>query len=301
MKYSIALKRVFESVLVFSFFISASVFAGDPLITASFSGIWDQPEQESQGIILQIGEQQDDEKIGIAYWFTYGPDLKTSWYLGVGPVVGNEIEMVLYTASDIGFMAENIEGNEEVVAVGFLDLVFKNCNHGTATYAFDEVNDVIDEGEFPIKRISSIYRQRCSGGISDDTPSGGKPMQMDVSLMPATDDGSGEGKAKFWERTDRSDFMVEAEDIPDGSYTLKICGDNEDPGVEVQMFDMPVVNGEGKLEFRSPEIDAKLNLSFDPRGCKIEILEGDVVVLTSGENVLSEKKTGKPDKDKGLK
>ena len=299
MKYSIALKRVFESVLVFSFFISASVFAGDPLITASFSGIWDQPEQESQGIILQIGEQEDDEKIGIAYWFTYGPDLKTSWYLGVGPVVGNEIEMVLYTASDIGFMAENIEGNEEVQEVGFLNLVFKNCNHGTATYAFDEVNDVIDEGEFPIKRISSIYRQRCSGGISDDTPSGGKPMQMDVSLMPATDDGSGEGKAKFWERTDRSDFMVEAEDIPDGSYTLKICGDNEDP--DVQMFDMPVVNGEGKLEFRSPEIDAKLNLSFDPRGCKIEILEGDVVVLTSGENVLSEKQTGKPDKDKGEK
>ena len=299
MKYSIALKRVFESVLVFSFFISASVFAGDPLITASFSGIWDQPEQESQGIILQIGEQEDDEKIGIAYWFTYGPDLKTSWYLGVGPVVGNEIEMVLYTASDIGFMAENIEGNEEVQEVGFLNLVFKNCNHGTATYAFDEVNDVIDEGEFPIKRISSIYRQRCSGGISDDTPSGGKPMQMDVSLMPATDDGSGEGKAKFWERTDRSDFMVEAEDIPDGSYTLKICGDNEDP--DVQMFDMPVVNGEGKLEFRSPEIDAKLNLNFDPRGCKIEILEGDVVVLTSGENVLSEKQTGKPDKDKGEK
>ncbi|MGB5290465.1 MAG: hypothetical protein WBN41_03320 [Lysobacterales bacterium] len=299
MKHSKALNRGFGFALVFSLFISMPVFAGDPLITASFSGIWDQPEQESQGIILQIGEQEDDEKVGIAYWFTYGPDLKTSWYLGVGPVVGNEIEMVLYTASDIGFMAENIEGNEEVVAVGFLDLVFKNCNHGTATYAFDEVNEVIDEGEFPIKRISSIYRQRCSGGISDDTPSGGKPMQMDVSLMPATDDGSGKGKAKFWERTDRSDFMVEAEDIPDGSYTLKICGDNEDPDVEVQMFDMPVVNGEGKLEFRSPEIDEKLNLNFDPRGCKIEILDGDVVVLTSGENVLSEKKTGKPDKDKG--
>lgn len=300
MKYSKALHRVFGFVLAFSFLISTSVFAGDPLITASFSGIWDQPEQESQGIILQIGEEGDDEKVGIAYWFTYGPDLKTSWYLGVGPVVGNEIEMVLYTASDIGFMAENLEGNEEVVPVGILDLVFKNCNHGTATYAFDEVNEVVDAGEFPIKRISSIYRQRCSGGISDDTPSGGKPMQMDVKLMPAADDGSGEGKAKFWERTDRSDFKVEAEDIPDGTYTLKICADNEDPDVEVQMFDMPVLNGEGELEFRSPEIDEKLNLNFDPRGCKIEILDGETVVLTSGENVLSVKTMGKPDKDMGM-
>ena len=58
------------------------------------------------------------------------------------------------------------------------------------------------------------------------------------------------------------------------------------------MIDMPVVDGEGELEFRSPEIDDKLNLNFDPRGCKIEILDGGVVVLTSGENVLSEKKTG---------
>lgn len=298
MKHSSALNRAFGFILAFSFFFSTSVFAGDPLITASFSGIWDQPEQESQGIILQIGEEGDDDKVGIAYWFTYGPDLKTSWYLGIGPVDGNRIEMVLYTASDIGFMAENLEGDEGVEPVGLLDLEFKNCNHGTATYAFNEVNELVDEGEFPIKRISSIYRQRCSGGISDDTPAGGKPIQMDVELVAATDAG-GEGKAKFWQRTDRSDFMVEAEDISDGTYTLKVCGDHEDPGVEAQTFDMPVVDGEGKLEFRSPEIDEKLNLNFDPRGCKIEILDGELVVLTSGEDVLSEKKTGKPDKDKG--
>jgi len=297
MKNLITRNRVLGSVLAFCLLISTSVLAGDPLITASFSGIWDQPEQESQGLILQIGEQGEDEKIGIAYWFTYGPDLKTSWYLGVGPVEGNEIPMILYTASDIGFMAENLEGNEEVVPVGTLDLEFKNCNHGTAKFAFDAVDDVIDEGEFPIKRISSIYRQRCSGGISDDTHPGGKPLQLEVRLNPATDDGMGEGKAKFWERTDRSDFKVEVEDVADKAYTLKICGDHEDPGVEVQMFDMPVVDGEGELEFRSPEIDDKLNLNFDPRGCKIELLDGDLVVLTSGEDVLSEKKKGKPEKD----
>jgi hypothetical protein len=304
MKTITSLKRVSIFGYLTALIFCTPVLAGDPLITGSFSGIWDQPEQESQGIILQIGEQAEDEKVGIAYWFTYGPDLQTSWYLGVGPVVGNEIDMVLYTASDIGFMADNLEGNEEVVPVGTLDLVFQNCNKGMATFAFDEVEGIVDAGEFPIKRISSIYRQRCSGGISDDSPKGGKPLQLEVRLNPVEEGGSGEGKAKFWERTDRSDFKVEVEDLADGDYTLRICADNDDPDVLVMTFDMPVIEGEGELEFRSPEIDDKLNLNFDPRGCKIELLAGEAVILSTGDEVLSEKKRGKPNnngKDDGLK
>ena len=305
MKSKSPLRRVLFSILIFSLFISASAVAGDPLITASFSGIWDQPEQESQGIILQIGEQGDDEKVGIAYWFTYGPDLKTAWYLGVGPVTGNQIDMLLYTASDIGFMAENLEGNEEVVPVGTMSLVFRNCNQGQADYEFDAVDADIpveaEMGEFPIKRISSIYRQRCSGGISDDTPSGGKPLQLEVGLYPVADDGVGEGKAKFWQRTDRSDFKVEVEGVPASeAYRVRICADNEDPEVMVKQFDMIVVDGEGELEFRSPGIADKVDLNFDPRGCKIELLDSEAVVLTTGEEVLSEKKSGKPDKEDAL-
>ena len=290
MNFSNTLKRVIRYSVIFALFISVSALADKPLITSSFSGIWDQPEQESQGIILQIGEQGEDEKVGIAYWFTYGPDFQTSWYLGIGPVVGNEIAMVLYTASDIGFMADNLEGNEDVAPVGTLDLDFKNCNHGDATYAFDEVEGVIDVGEFPIKRISSIYRQRCSGGISDDRPKHGKPMDMEVKLLPVADDASGSGKAKFWDRTDRMDFKVEVEDIPDGTYTLEICGGTD---AVVVVPGMPVALGMGELEFRSPESDEKLNLTFDPRGCRIEVLDGDAVVLTSGDAFLSEKDHGK--------
>lgn len=299
MKILPALNRVIGLSFIFSFFLSTSVFAGDPLITASFSGIWDQPEQESQGIILQIGEQLDEEglekKVGIAYWFTYGPDLQTSWYLGIGDITGHEIAMVLYTASDIGFMAENLEGDDGVVPVGYMLLNFKNCNHGIATYEFTEGDLMLDSGEFPIQRISSIYRQRCSGGISDDTPADGKPIQMEVRLVPVVEGGEGEGKAKLWERADRSDFKVEVEEIPDGTYIVQICGDQEDPLVEMVQFDIVVIDGEGELEFRSPEIDDKLNLNFDPRGCKIDVLDGDLVVLTSGDRFLSEEKSGQSD------
>ena len=304
MKSSNTLKRVIGYSIIFALFFSASALADNPLITSSFSGIWDQPEQESQGIILQIGEQGEDEKVGIAYWFTYGPDLQTAWYLGVGPVTGNKIEMLLYTASDTGFMAENVESNN-VEPVGTMSLVFRNCNQGQAVYEFDAVEGDIpvelEMGEFPIKRISSIYRQRCSGGISDDTPAGGKPLQMDVRLYPVAEGGVGEGKAKFWQRTDRSDFKVEVEGVPASeAYSVRICADNADPEVMVEQFDMVVTDGEGELEFRSPEIADKLNLNFDPRGCKIELLDGADVVLTTGEEVLSEKMPGKPDKENAL-
>jgi len=302
MKSTHTLKGVLSFLLFFSLFISAPAVAGDPLITGSFSGVWEQPEQESQGMTIQIGEQAEDEKVGIVFWYTFGSDFLTAWYLGVGPVTGNEIMMTLYSAAGVDFMAEDLEGDESVVPVGTLHLEFKNCNHGTATYVFTEMDgDVVVEtetGEFPIKRISSIYRQRCSGGISDDTPKNGKPLMMDVDLYPVEEGGSGQGKAKFWERTDRSDFKVEVEGVADGGYIVRICADNEDPKVEVMQINMPVLNGEGELEFRSPEIDDKLNLNFDPRGCKIELLSGEVVVLTSGENVLSEKMPGNPgDKD----
>ena len=297
MKNSFIPKGIVGLCLTFFLFISTSAFAENPLITASFTGIWDQPEQETQGLIIQIGES-NDEKVGIAYWFTYGEDLQTTWYLGVGPVNGNEINMKLYTAFDVAFMGENLEGNTNVEEVGTLDLVFKNCNHGTATYSsFEEFEDTIGSGEFPIKRINSIYRQRCSGGISDDTPADGAPLQLEVRLNPAVEGESGEGKAKFWERTDRSDFKVEAEDIADGTYTLAICGGEEDPPVDTVEFEFMVAGGEGELEFRSPEIDDKLNLNFDPRGCTIEILAGADVVLTSGDDVLSEKVQGPKDKE----
>jgi hypothetical protein len=281
------LKKVTWLTLFIMLFSSSSLFSDNLLITRSFSGIWDMPDHESQGIILQIGEQDDgeggDKKVGVAYWFTYGEDLQTSWYLGVGPVEGNEIPMTLYAASNIGFMAENLEGNANVKDVGTLNLVFHNCNQGHAT--FDAPEESIGSGEFRIKRINSIYHDRCSGGISDDTPSDAKPLKLEVWLHSARDGYNGKGKAKFWERVDRSDFEVEAEEVPDGTYTLRVC--------DVVEGEMVVENGEGEgeveFEFSSPLKDDKPLLSFNPRNCLIELLDGDGVFLTSGDEVLSEK------------
>jgi len=95
-----------------------------------------------------------------------------TWYFGVGPVNGNEINMRLYTAFNVAFMADNLEGNVNVELVGTLDLVFRNCNQGKAFYATE--SDIVGSGEFRIKRINSIYRSRCSGEYPTT------PLQMPV-------------------------------------------------------------------------------------------------------------------------
>jgi hypothetical protein len=283
MSFSIKPKLGLGVVFFFSLFLSISVLADNLLITRSFSGIWDQPQQQNQGFVLHIGENPDDVKVGVAYWYTYGENQPT-WLVGIGDVNGNEINMKLYTVSGLSFMAEAMADSADVDEVGTLDLKFRNCNQGQAYY--DTPEEIIGAGEFPIKRLNSIYRMRCSGGISDDTKAGGKPLQLEVDL----DGDSGAGKAKFWEREDRSDFKVEVEGLADKTYTLRVCGTPQDG-------DLVVTDGEGELAYRSPENDGQLLLTFDPRDCLIEVLDGDTVILTSGEDFLAEKTMGKPDKN----
>ena len=270
-------------VLTWGIAVTIPASAADLVVTRYFSGLWDQPKQESQGIMLQIIDQEEDgKKKAVAYWFTYGDNLHTAWYMGIGLVEGDQVVMKLYTAEGVEFMEEDAPGNEGVYSVGSLVLSFHNCNKGIASY------DMVDNGvgEFEIKKLAGLYNSRCSGGISDDTPSNAKPIQLEVGLDPAREGITGKGKAKFWERVDRSDFHVSAEDIPDMVYDIMIC----DPLVNVGT--LTVAGGEGQTQFRSPEAAGKELLSFNPRNCVIELHEGAGVVLSSGEDVLAGKSNG---------
>jgi hypothetical protein len=71
-------------------------------------------------------------------------------------------------------------------------------------------------------------------------------------------------------------FSVELEDVPVGSYTLVVGVDKV--GV-IETYEMH--NGEiyGHITFRDPEINGRAHLDFEPRGQKIEVLQGDSVIL----------------------
>jgi hypothetical protein len=270
-------------ILTWGIAVTIPAAAADLVVTRYFSGLWDQPKQESQGIMLQIIDQEEDgKKKAVAYWFTYGDDLDTAWYMAIGLVEGDQVVMKLYTAEGVGFMEDEAPGNAGVSSVGSLILSFHNCNKGIASYEMEDIGI----GEFEIKKLAGLYNSRCSGGISDDTPSHAKPIQMEVDLDPAREGIKGKGKAKFWERVDRSDFHVSAEDIPDLVYDIMIC----DPLVMVGT--LTVAGGEGQTQFRSPEAAGKELLSIDPRDCVIELHDGAGAVLTSGDDVLAEKDNG---------
>lgn len=277
--------------LLFSFIaLTAALPAlgGELVVTRYFSGLWDQPHHESQGIMLQIIDQEDEEgdPRAVAYWFTYGDDLEPMWYVAIGEVEGNQVLMNLYSTSGVGFLEADSESLDPVSTEGTLDLEFHSCKKGVAHFTM-----VDQEGEFEIKRLASLYNSRCSGGLSDNTPGDAKPIMLEVELLPPGESQEGKGKARFWERSDRMDLHVSVSDIPDGDYDVHYCG-------EVQ-GNLMVFEGEGAVQFRSPEAEGKTLLTVDPRGCQINIQQGpepSTVFLTSGDSVLAEKQNGPKDK-----
>ncbi len=84
------------------------------------------------------------------------------------------------------------------------------------------------------------------------------------------------GEADWRMNTDRVEFSVQIEDVPAGSYTLK------SGGVEVGTIEaFAMHDGEvyGHIRFRDPEITGSKPLDFEPRGQKIEVFQGDSLIL----------------------
>ncbi|MCF6318546.1 MAG: hypothetical protein L3J83_04570, partial [Proteobacteria bacterium] len=82
---------------------------------------------------------------------------------------------------------------------------------------------------------------------------------------------------EFEQDSGNSEFYVEVEDVPGGSYDLRV------DGVIRSQIQVINVNGgtEGKIEFESPVNENNLLLNFDPRNKLIEVLEGNTVLFTS--------------------
>jgi len=256
--------------------MSSMAMAEDIVVTRNFTGGWDQTDHESQGISLQIIDQASGDKVAVAYWFTYGDDDKSAWFLGVGSVIGNRIEMTLYEASGVGFLEDNSPGDDQVVAVGTIEIEFSGCDDGVVTFATDLA--VVGSGTFPISRLSDLFNTDCSGGVSDDTPSDVLASEQRISLVAAREESLASGHADFEERADRTSFSVEVEDMIDGSYQIFV-GDTDRGELIVNI-------GIGETEFRSPDEAGKILLTFDPRGELVEIHDAQGVVLTSGDVVL---------------
>lgn len=272
-------------VLLFALLVlpgAASLFAQDIIVTRHFSGLWDQPEQESQGISLQIVHQNDGSPAAVAYWFTYGADMQTAWYLGVGSLVGDRIEMELFRSSGVAFMQPDAPGDAQVARIGTMVITFQDCNQGTVE--FTTTDEDAGSGTFPIVRLTWIHNTNCSGGISDDLHAGAMHREQRLELSPARAGINGSGHADFEMSAGYMDFEVEIEDMPDRSYRLFVGP--HDRG------EIPVTGGVGRIEFRSPAESGRHLLTFDPRGMTIEVHDGQGAALTSGGAMFSDDDNG---------
>jgi len=269
------MKKQFLLATIILLMFPTFAYSEDVMVTRNFTGLWDQPEHESQGINLQVISQASGDKVGVAYWFTYGEDMESAWFLGVGAVSGDRIEMILYEGSGVGFLEDSTPGNDQVLEVGTMEIEFSSCTEGEVTFMTDI--EFVGSGSFPIEKFTDVFNTQCSGGISDDTPSDVLFTEQRISLVPARENITGSGHADFKERPDRTEFSVEVEDLADGSYRIFVGG--------VDRGELAVVMGMGETEFRSPAEAGKILLTFDPRGEQIEVRDGQGAVLTSGDSV----------------
>lgn len=271
------MKKIFLFIISVYMLLPAFAMSQDVMVTRNFTGLWDQPAHESQGINLQVIDQISGEKVGVAYWFTYGEDMESAWFVGVGTVSGNKISMALYEGSGIGFLQSNQPGNDRIQQVGTMEMEFFSCVDGEVKFTTDLAG--VGSGTFQIERFSDLFNTRCSGGISDDTPVDAAMTEQRIGLVPARQGITASGHADFKQRPDRTELSVEAEDLPDGNYRIVVGG--------VDRGGLTITMGIGETEFRSPVEAGKILLTFDPRGQLIEVHDGQGAVLTSGDAVIN--------------
>lgn len=241
------------------------------IVTRHFTGIWNQVDQEAQGIALEVVEQFDDSRRAVAYWYTYGADRKTAWYVGIGDLVENRIEFELFDSTDVGFLQGAIPGNDSVQSIGTMTIVFDSCDSGVVTFETNHAE--VGSGTFNIERLTEVMNTHCTGGISDDMHADALFGEQRIDLMSARQGVNGSGHANYEDYSGHMGFEIEVEGLPDGEYRLYT-------GMQ-ERGTFSVVGGHGELSFSSPGEDGHMLLNFDPRGMVIEIHDGAGVVLSS--------------------
>jgi hypothetical protein len=248
--------------------------ADDILVTRHFTGAWGQVEHQSQGLTLEVVEQFDDSRVATAFWYTYGPDRRSAWYMGIGTVAENRIEFTLYISEDMGFMQLTQADTNSISEIGTMSITFDDCNHGDVI--FDTDHEDVGSGSFEVQRLTDIMNTHCSGGISDNMHADTMYDSQRLELMAARDGISGSGHANYAYSPGHAEFEAEVSGLPDGPYRLVV-------GM-VDRGGFTVVDGFGEIEFHSPEEFGRHLLTFEPHGVPIEIHDnqGPVLFLSDG-------------------
>ena len=247
-------------------------------ITRGFSGLWIDRAEPTRALGAEVVQTATGRELH-AFWIGTDAGGRPQWVRAKGAIRGNRADLDAVAAGSS-------------VPWGKLTVTFDDCSKGSVALA--PIDRRVPSGQVAIVRAAADASGACTGGISDDR------IVTDRDRIVEYFENTGvvqvaSGKARFEERSGRTDFKVEAEDLPLGDYSLRVGG-VERATLEVRTA---ATGSEGEVEFRSPVEPGKILLDFDPRGAMVEIVQGSTLFLRtkfgSGEGGAGDDDGGVPD------
>jgi hypothetical protein len=114
------------------------------------------------------------------------------------------------------------------------------------------------------------------GGGMADCVDDGDFVEIEIDLDNTSVLPGAKGEAEWEMNSHRVEFSIEIEDVPVGQYPLRVGGN--EVGV-IEAFEMHDGEVYGHIRFRDPETHGREHLDFDPRGQKVEVFQGENVIL----------------------
>lgn len=266
-------------VFIFVLCITKLVAANELIITKSFTGGWFDPDKSGQGFLIEIIKNSGTKR-ALASWYTFDNDGNQYWLTGVGDIENQSIhfEMILTEGGQFG--DNHDPSNITQTLWGDVTFTFTDCNNGSVSWQSDLPG--FDSGSMPVIRNTNINNLSCTGGLYDELGDTLTEFELITPLITTGVDADANGKTKYEQRTDRIEYSVEIEDLPVGTYQLFVGN--------ILKGDIPVISlndgsTEGEIEFRDPVEPGKFLLDFNPQGEIIDIVQNDIVFLSSGEPV----------------
>jgi len=151
--------------------------AAVPVLDSGFSGLWYDPEHDGEGFIVEILENER----ALVYWFTYHSDGRQRWFIGVGEVNSNRIQIDKLLDTRGGRFGAEFDPDDVIRKDrGSLSISFNSCSQAQANFSVDN-----NGGNLPLQRLTSVYGHGC--GKADTLPA----MDFSGSWYDPSHDGEG--------------------------------------------------------------------------------------------------------------
>ncbi len=271
------LKRAFPLTPIAAAIALAGTASAQVKVTSDFTGIWDQPDQESQGFVVQIVGQPDGSTEGVAYWFTYDDAGNPLWVVGQGPVEGDQINLDFVRVDGPQFLEANNPNARSVSSFGSGTMKFSSCNEATVDVQLPGAVTGTGLESFRMSRLASVLNRKCSGGITDNFVANAPAEEVEIDLVSTGVEPGASGEAELETGPGYASFEVEVEGLAAGSYDLLVGGAVVGSITVEQDGD----DTSGDIEFDSPADGDELLLSFEPRGQVIEVAQNGTILLSS--------------------